>query len=131
MVTQLLPTERAQQPPPHFLAHVCCGQMTGWIRIPLATDLGLGPADIVLDNDPVPPMKMGTVAVPTFRPMSIVTKRSPISATAALLQTFSVGIFGPLVSKMLWCLVVDKICQPWRVVSGAVSPVTCPATESA
>ena len=44
-------------------------------------DLGLG--DIVLDRDPAPP-KRGTVPT-SFRPMSIVAKRSPISATAQLL----------------------------------------------
>jgi len=38
-----------------------------------------GPGHIVLDGDPAPP-KRGTA--PNFRPMSIVAKRSPISATA-------------------------------------------------
>jgi len=28
-------------------AHVYCGQTAGWIRIPLAMELGLGPSDIV------------------------------------------------------------------------------------
>ena len=40
---------------PHFSAHVYCGQTAGWIKIPLGTDLGLGPDGIVLDGDPVPP----------------------------------------------------------------------------
>jgi len=35
---------------------------------------------IVLHGDPAPPPKQGTY--PNFRPMSIVAKRSPISATA-------------------------------------------------
>jgi len=34
----------------------------------------------VLDGDPAPPE--GGTAAPSFQPMSIVTKRSPISATA-------------------------------------------------
>ena len=42
------------------------------------------PSDIVLDADLAPPMERGTAA-PTFRLMSIVAKRSPISATAELL----------------------------------------------
>ena len=45
--------------------------------------IGLGPGDIVLGIQ-LPPRKRGTTA-PTFRPMSIVVKRSTISATAKLL----------------------------------------------
>jgi len=42
------------------------------------------PGDIVLDEDPAPSVR-GTAA-PTFRPMSIVAKRSPISAAGELLS---------------------------------------------
>jgi len=28
--------------PPNFLAHVCCGQMAGLIKVPLGTEVGLG-----------------------------------------------------------------------------------------
>jgi len=66
-------------PAPQFSAHVCCGQIAGWIKMPLGTEVGLGPGDIVLDGGPSR-LKRGTA--PTFRPMSIVAKRSPISATA-------------------------------------------------
>jgi len=38
--------------PPQFLAHVCCGQTAGSIKMPLHTEVGLGPGDIVLDGDP-------------------------------------------------------------------------------
>jgi len=38
-----------------FLAHVYCGQMAGWIKIPLGTEVGLRPGDTVLDGDPSPP----------------------------------------------------------------------------
>ena len=31
---------------------VYCGQTVGWIRMPLSTEIGLGPGDIVLDGDP-------------------------------------------------------------------------------
>jgi len=67
---------------PHFLAHVCCGETAGWI-VPLGMEVGLSPGD-VLDGDPAPPIERGTAA-PTFRLMSIVARRSPISATAELL----------------------------------------------
>jgi len=53
-------------------------------------EVGLGPSDIVLDGDPVPLRKKGD-RDPNFRPMSIVAKRSPISATAEhLLNTCTV-----------------------------------------
>jgi len=45
---------------------------------------GLGLGDIVLDGDPAPPHGKWSSS-PTFRLMSIVAKRSPISATAELL----------------------------------------------
>ena len=54
--------------------------------MPLGKEVGLGPGYILLDGDPVgtqPPEQ----DLPTFRPMSIVAKRSPISATAELLLT--------------------------------------------
>jgi len=33
------------------------GQMAGWIKMPLGTEVGLGPGDIALDGDPTPPEK--------------------------------------------------------------------------
>ena len=61
----------------------------------LGTQVGLGPGDIVLYGDQLPLKKRGTkrgtaALSPTFRPMSIVAKRSPISATAEHL--FTVGL---------------------------------------
>ena len=41
--------------------------------MPLGTEVGLGPGDIVLDGDPTPPPKKGTA--PNFRPMSKFAKR--------------------------------------------------------
>ena len=35
---------------PHFLAHVYCGQMAGWIKMPLGTQVGLSAGDFVLDD---------------------------------------------------------------------------------
>jgi len=45
----------------------------------LRTEVGLGAGHIVLDGYPAFPKRVTT---PNFRPMSIVAKRSPISATA-------------------------------------------------
>jgi len=69
---------------PQFLAHVCCDQTAGWIKMLLGTEVGLGPGDIVLDGDSAPPpqKKKKGYSPPNFRPMSIVAKRSPISAIA-------------------------------------------------
>jgi len=54
--------------------------------MPVGTRIGLGPGRIVLHGDPAPPPKRAQP--PDFRPMSIVAKRSPISATAEhLLQS--------------------------------------------
>jgi len=63
---------------------VYCGQMVGWIKMPLGVEIGLGPGHTVLNGNPAPPSKRGHSS-PTFRPMSIVAKRSPISATAEVL----------------------------------------------
>jgi len=68
-----------------------CGQTVGWIKMPLGKVVVLGPGHVVLDGDPVvtqPP----TGAPLHFRPMPTVAKRSPISATAELLYTFSVAL---------------------------------------
>jgi len=64
---------------------VYCGQTVRSIKMPLDTEVGLGPGDIVLDGDPAPPRKEAHQPRRTFRLMSIVAKRSPISATAELL----------------------------------------------
>jgi len=40
-----------------ILAHVCCGQTAGWIKMSLGMERGLGPGDIVLHGHPAPPSK--------------------------------------------------------------------------
>jgi len=35
---------------------VYCGQTAEWIKMPLGTEIGLGPGDIVLHGDQLPPM---------------------------------------------------------------------------
>jgi len=59
MRTQL-PQEKGHTHPTQFLAHVCCGQAAGWIKMPLGTEVNLGPGDVVLDGVAAPP-KRGTV----------------------------------------------------------------------
>jgi len=62
---------------PNFRA-MYCGQTAGWIKMPLGIEVDLRPGHIALDRDPDPPKGHS----PQFRPISIVAKRSPISATA-------------------------------------------------
>jgi len=45
-------TKEAQ--PPVFVPCLL-GQKAGWIKIPLGTEVALGPSDIVLNGDPAPP----------------------------------------------------------------------------
>jgi len=49
---------------PQFLAHTCCGQMAGWIKMPLGMEVGLIPSDFVLDGDPALPSQKGGRAPP-------------------------------------------------------------------
>jgi len=74
MGTQLLPPHKGGRGP-KFLAHFCCGQKAGCIKMPLGMEVALGAGHIVLDGDPArpPPKKRGTA--PNFRLMSIVAKR--------------------------------------------------------
>ena len=53
-----------------FLAHVCCGQMAGWMMTLLGAEVDLGSGHIVLDGVPAP--AKGAQQPPSFRPMSIV-----------------------------------------------------------
>jgi len=69
---------------PHFSANVYCGQTAGWIKMPLGTEVDLGPGHTVLDGASSSPQK-GAQQLLSFRPMSIVAKRPPISVTAELL----------------------------------------------
>ena len=63
--------------------------MAGWIKMPLGREVGVSPSDIVLDGVPAPQKR---ITAPNFWSMSIVAKRSPISATAELLLLFIWGI---------------------------------------
>jgi len=44
-----------------------CGKMTGWIKIPLGTEVDHGPGDTVLDG-PSSPSKKGAQQPPIFGP---------------------------------------------------------------
>ena len=54
-----------------FVTLVYCGQMVGWIKMPLGVEVDLGSGDFVLDGNPAPPEKRHSPP-PNFWPMSIV-----------------------------------------------------------
>ena len=58
---------------PQFSAHVYCGQAARWIRIPLGTEVGLGPGDCVRWGPSSASEKR--VQPLSFWPMYIVAKR--------------------------------------------------------
>jgi len=53
-----------QSPP--FSAHICCGQMAEWIKMPLGMEKGLGPGDCVRWGPSSPPKKVGGAPSPIF-----------------------------------------------------------------
>ena len=57
---------------PQLSAHICCGQIARWIKMPLGMELGLGLGDFVLDRDPAPPpQKGGGAPSPIFGPCQL------------------------------------------------------------
>ena len=55
--------------PPIFGLYICCGQTAGYIKMPLDREVDLGPGNIVLDGEPAPLPKRGTVSpAPLFGP---------------------------------------------------------------
>ena len=50
-----------------YSAHICCGQMAGWIKMQLCMVVGLGPGDFVLHGNPAPLPEKGAEP-PIFGP---------------------------------------------------------------
>jgi len=76
------PQKKGHTHPTQFFAHVYCGQMAGWMKTALGTEVDLGPGHIVLDGVSGP--AKGAQQPPIFGPC-LLWPRSPISATAELL----------------------------------------------
>jgi len=95
------PTERGTAAP-HFSAHVYCGQTAGWIKMPLGTNVGLGPGDIVLDGKPAPPRERGTAApTPLFGPCL----SWPIGRPSQQLLSSCYNVLSGC-----WCVDLTKYC---------------------
>jgi len=56
------PQKKGHTLPYPILAHVYCGQMAGWMKMPLGTAVDLGPGHIVLDGVPASSREKGTAA---------------------------------------------------------------------
>ena len=54
-----------------ILAHICCGQTAGWIKVLLGREVGIGPGHIVLDGDPPPPPQGHNRHGPNGRPAQL------------------------------------------------------------
>jgi len=122
------PAPLPKGPEPQFPAHVCCGQTAGWIKMPLGTEVDLGPGLIVLDGDQVSPRKGHSS--PSFCPMSIVAKRSAISATAEhLLRYVSGQIYRQTDIQYIYRHAHRNTSHPYTG-GGAEGEVTTPSTCS-
>ena len=71
------PQKKGHTNPTQFLAHGYCGQMAGWMKTPLGTEVDLGPGRIVLDGIPAP--AKGAQQPRSFRPMSILATVAHLS----------------------------------------------------
>ena len=71
------PSQTGGGSPTQFLAHVYCGQMAGWMKTPLGTEVDLGPGHIVLDG--VSALRERGTATSSYRPMSIVATVAHLS----------------------------------------------------
>jgi len=71
------PQKKGTPTPPRFLAHVYCGQTSGWMKTPLGTVVDLGPGHIVLDGVPAP--AKGAQQPRLFQPMFIVATIAHLS----------------------------------------------------
>jgi len=68
------------------MAHVYCGQTVRWIKIPLGVEVGLGPGDIVLDEDPAPPPRKGAQQPPLLAHVYSIVAKCLDGSTCHLLR---------------------------------------------
>jgi len=82
---------------------VYCGQAAGWMKVPLGTEVDLGPGHIVLDGDPAtaPPWQKGHSSPTLFSPC-LLWPRSPISATPQILFYYTNCISTQICYCVIW-----------------------------
>ena len=104
MGTQLPLTKKGNNP--QFLVHGSCGQTAGWIKMPLGTEVDLGPSHILLGGNPAalpspkgaqqPPLFGRCLLWPNGRPSQLlmstcnsnVTNNGSLSNTIAWIEAF-------------------------------------------
>jgi len=94
--------------PPIFGPYICCGQVARCIKMSLGTKVGLGPGCIVLHGDPAP-LGKGAQPLPNILPMSVMAKRSPISATADYLFKRSIDLHVMKRSEKILCMCIPRL----------------------
>jgi len=72
MGTQLSSPKKGAEPSPKFSVNVHCGKTAGWVKMPVGTEVKLGPGDVVFDGVAAPPLR--GAQSPSFQFMSIVAK---------------------------------------------------------
>jgi len=71
--------KKGQTHPTQFLSHVYCGQMAGWMKTRLGTEVALGPGHIVRPGPRSPAKGAQQPAAPCFWPVSIVATAAHLS----------------------------------------------------
>jgi len=97
-----------------FSVHVCCGQMAGWIKMPLVTKVGLGPGYIVLHGDPASLRKWLGASVfgpcllwPIGRPSQLLLS----TCWATFCKTVRPNLSDRCLSVLSVCLSVMSVCN--------------------
>ena len=93
------------------------GQTVAWIKMSLGTEVDLAPGHIVLDGDP-PRAAKGAHQPRTFRHMSVVAKRSPISVTAELFFLNDSLLLSSLVDNIHYTVIPHAGVRPMKVFFG-------------
>jgi len=100
---------------PQFWAHVCCVQTTGWINMPLGTEVGLGPRDIVRWGPTSPTPQKRSAAPPSLFGSCIVAngpkcQRSEGSLVRKLLLLQCVGTTTVQWVTLTWWTLAQRQC---------------------
>jgi len=98
---------------PQFSAHICCGQMAGWMKMPLGMEIGFGPGDCVGWGPRSPPQKGG--GAPKFSAMFIVVNFGLLAAEVLSLvwgTPANLNGFRVLAALLRYCVASSSGRQP-------------------
>ena len=89
---------------------VYCGQMVGWIKMPLGTEVGLGPGGIVLDGDPAPHGEGHSSPSPTFRPTLLWHGRPSQQLLSSCLKKYTIQLWRSGSTVARWSRSTKLLC---------------------